>query len=147
MKKLITFLAIVAAVSSASALEIGVHAGKNYAYDDNSAGVSLTKHWDKVSGEVSFDRVVTGTPSDRYSVVAGYDLAQFAGFTVTPKVGGAFLKPSVGPNGYAGLVGVGVSYPLTAKVKLGVDYNYQVGQDRTQKLDGSALTASVKYSF
>jgi opacity protein-like surface antigen len=145
MKKSLVLIALVAAMASASALELGLRSGKNYAYDDSSAGVSLTQNFGAYSAEVAFDRVVTGKPSDRYSLVGGYDIAKFGGVTITPKVGVSFIKAST--NGYAASVGVGASYNITKPVKLVVDYSYQMGQDRTSKLDGSSLMASIKYAF
>jgi outer membrane autotransporter protein len=50
-------------------------------------------------------------------------------------------------DGYAALVGAGVSYPLNKQVALTGDYRYQAGQSRISSLNGNTISAGLKYSF
>jgi outer membrane autotransporter protein len=50
-------------------------------------------------------------------------------------------------DGYAAVVGAGVSYPISKKVALTTDYRYQAGQSRVNTFDGSTLLVGAKYSF
>jgi hypothetical protein len=57
------------------------------------------------------------------------------------------LSNQTGANGYALLVGLGVSMPVATKVSVGLDYTRQYGQDRVNAFDGNRLSANVKYAF
>ena len=50
-------------------------------------------------------------------------------------------------DGYAALVGAGVSYPLSKTVALTADYRYQAGQSKVSQFDGSTVAFGAKYSF
>ena len=47
----------------------------------------------------------------------------------------------------AGLVGAGVSYPLTKQVSATADYSYQFGQKRVDQFNGNTVAVGLKYSF
>ena len=149
MKKLAIASLLALAAISASAVEVGVTAARDYAGTDRDAyGVTLGQSYGKVGVTAGFDRATKGTNNqDRYTVVAGYDVAKVGVFTITPKVGAAYLNNQTGADGYALLVGAGVSAPIASKVSLGLDYTRQYGQDRVNTFDGNRLTASVKYAF
>jgi len=149
MKKLAIASLLALAAISASAVEVGVTAARDYAGTDRDAyGVTLGQSYGKVGVTAGFDRATKGTNNqDRYTVVAGYDVAKVGVFTITPKVGAAYLNNQIGADGYALLVGAGVSAPIASKVSLGLDYTRQYGQDRVNTFDGNRLTASVKYAF
>ncbi len=150
MKKIAIATVIALAAASASALELGVSATRDYsgAENRNGGGISLGEQYGKVSITAGFDRFTKGNnDQDRYSLVAGYDVAKLGAVTVTPKVGVAYLNNQTSADGYAMTVGVGATLPLTKQVSVGLDVARQYGQDRVQASDGNAVTVGVKYRF
>lgn len=150
MKKLAIASIIALAATAASALELGVTHTRDYsgAESRNGAGVSLTQRYGKVGVTAGFDRFTKGSnDQDRYSLVAGYDVAKVGAFTVTPKLGAAYLQNQVGENGYAMTVGAGVSTPLTKQISLGLDVARQYGQDRVKASDGNTVALGLSYKF
>lgn len=136
------------AASMASAVELGINASRDMANTDRTGyGVTVGQKFDKVGITAGFDRYTTGTDLDKYSVVGSYDVAKFGGVTVAAKAGGAYLNQKTGNDGYAWLVGAGVEYPVTKQVSLTADYRYQIGQSRVSSLDGSTISAGMKFSF
>jgi opacity protein-like surface antigen len=149
MKKFAIATMIALAASAASALEVGVTAGRDYAGTSrNVAGLTVGQNLGPVGVTVGVDRATQGAnDQDRYSLVAGYNVAKFGAVTLTPKVGAAYLSNQRGSDGYAMTVGIGASMPLTKQVTVGVDYARQYGQDRVQSFDGDRVTAGVTYRF
>jgi hypothetical protein len=153
MKKLVIMAVLAASVAAASAMDIGIRGGRIGGVDTtnvglNTAGVTLGQQYGKVGAEVAFDRTTNGVANlNRYSVVGSYEVMKLAGFTFAGKAGAAYLDSSVGDDGYAALVGAGVSYPLTKKVSLVADYAYQMGQERVKYLNGNMVSVGAKYSF
>lgn len=150
MKKIAIASIIALAATAASALEVGVVGTRDYsgAENRNGAGITVGQSYGKVGVTAGFERFTKGTnDQDRYSLVAGYDVAKIGPVTVTPKVGVAYLNNQVGENGYAMTVGVGASVPVTKQVSVGLDVARQYGQDRVQAFDGNRVTVGVKYKF
>ena len=150
MKKIAIVSIIALATTAASALEIGTSVTRDYsgAENRNGAGLSLTQRYGKGGVTAGFDRFTKGeNDQDRYSVVAGYDVTKIGAFTVTPKLGVAYLNNQVGENGYAMTVGAGVSTPITKNVSLGLDVARQYGQDRVKASDGNTVALGVSYKF
>lgn len=150
MKKFAIASMLALAALSASAVEVGVTATRDYsgAQDRNGGGITIGEKFGAVGITGGFERFTKGTnDQDRYSLVAGYDVAKLGVFTITPKVGVAYLNNQGSADGYAMTVGVGTSVPVAKQVSLGLDYARQYGQDRVSQFDGNRLTASVKYSF
>ena len=150
MKKIAIASIIALAATAASALEVGVVGTRDYsgAENRNSAGVTVGQSYGKVGVTAGFERFTKGTnDQDRYSLVAGYDVARIGLVTVTPKVGVAYLNNQSGQDGYAMTVGVGASMPLTKQVSVGLDVARQYGQDRVQAFDGNHVTVGLKYRF
>ena len=150
MKKIAIASLIALAATAASALEVGVTTTRDYsgAENRNGAGVTVGEQFGKVGVTAGFERFTKGTnDQDRYSLVAGYDVAKLGPVTVTPKVGVAYLNNQVGQDGYAMTVGVGASMPVTKQVSLGLDVARQYGQDRVQAFDGNRVTVGLKYKF
>lgn len=148
MKK--TFIAsmLVLAASVASAVELGVTAARDYSGADRSSyGVTLGQKYGAVGVTAGFDRTDTGVRQDRYTVVGSYDLTKIGPVTVSAKAGGAYLDNTGGNTGYAALVGVGATIPVTKSVAATVDLTNQIGQDRVQSFDGNRITAGLKFSF
>ena len=150
MKKIAIASIIALAATAASALEIGTSVTRDYSGAENrhGGGITLGQQYGKVSVTAGFDRFTKGSnDQDRYSLVAGYDVAKVGTVTVTPKVGVAYLNNQIGENGYAMTVGVGASVPVTKQVSVGLDVARQYGQDRVQASDGNTVTVGVKYKF
>ena len=150
MKKFAIASILAVAAISASALEVGVTTTTDYSAPSARQGFGATvgEKFGTVGVTAGFERFTTGTnDQDRYSVVAGYDVAKVGAFTITPKVGVAYLNNQTGQDGYAMTVGVGASMPVTKQVSLGLDVARQYGQDRVSQFDGNRVTAGVKYKF
>lgn len=150
MKKIAIASLIAIAATTASALEVGVTATRDYSGEPNrnGAGITLGQKYGAVGLTAGFDRFTKGTnDQDRFSLVAGYDVAKVGVFTVTPKVGVAYLNNQTGADGYAMTVGAGVSTPITKQVSLGVDVAHQYGQKRVQSSDGNTVTVGLTYKF
>jgi hypothetical protein len=153
MKKLLVAAAILAAFSSAQAVEVGVFAGEDVSHQDSAVnhsnfGATAGEHFGPVSASLEYARLnQTGANQNKYSVVAGYDVVKVGNITVTGKVGASYLDNQVAADGYAGRVGVGASVPLASKVSGTVDFYHQVGQERVKSFNGNTVTAGVKYSF
>jgi hypothetical protein len=149
MKKIAIATVSALAATAASALEVGVTTARDYAGDNrNAAGITVGQKFGAVYMTAGFDRATLGTnDQDRYSVVAGVNVAKLGPVTVGVRAGGAYLNNQTGADGYAAVVGVGASVPVTKQVSLTVDVTRQYGQDRVQSFDGDRVTAGVKYRF
>ncbi len=149
MKKIALATVLALAATMASAVEVGVTATRDYSGDNrNFGGVTIGQKYGAVGVTAGFERSAVGSnDQDRYSLVAGYDLAKVGQITVTPRLGVAFLDNQTSANGYAMTVGVGASVPVTKKVSVGLAVDRQYGQDRVNQFDGNRVTASVKYGF
>ena len=89
----------------------------------------------------------TGTDLNKYSLFGSYDVTKVGAATIAVKGGVAYLDQKNTTDGYAALIGAGVSYPLSKQFALTADYRYQTGQSRISNLDGSTVSAGLKYSF
>lgn len=150
MKKIAIASLIALAATTASALEIGVNTTRDYsgAENRNGAGITVGQSYGNVSLTAGFDRFTKGAnDQDRYSLVAGYNVAKLGSATVAVKTGVAYLNNQTGADGYAMTVGAGVSVPVTKQVSLGVDVARQYGQDRVKSSDGNTVTAGLVYRF
>ena len=158
MKKIIAIWAVVVgamllAVSSAFAVEVGVNGGGVSGGNAGGiAGVTVGEKFGKFGVDAGFARGWQDvTTTDRWTLVGGYDVANVAGVTVTPKIGYAYLNNSSTtainrtPSASAGLVGVGLSYPVTKQVSATADYAYQFSANSNNI--GNVLTAGLKYKF
>jgi opacity protein-like surface antigen len=148
MKKIAIASILALSAVAASALEVGVTTTRDDTGARNATGFTVGNNYGRLGVAAGFERFTQGAnDQDRYSIVAGYNVAKIGAITVTPKVGAAYLNNQTGQDGYAATVGIGASMPLTKKVTVGVDYARQYGQDRVQSFDGDRVTASVKYRF
>ena len=149
MKKTAIATILALAAVSAQALEVGVSTTADYSGVNKSTGYGLTlsKPVGKFGVTAGFDRFTAGSNQDRYSLVAGYDVAKFGPVTLTPKLGLAYLTNQRGADGSAITVGVGASMPLTKTVSMTLDVARQYGQSRVQGSDGNAVTAGLAYRF
>lgn len=149
MKKLAIMAAMVIAVGSASALDLGVRGVHTANASADLVGVTVGQKFGPVGVEGAFDRSTRGTGSvNKWSLVGSYDVATFAGVTVAPNVGVSVINPSKGvADGAALSVGVGASYPLVKHVSLVADVSRQFGQHRVSAFNANVVSAGVKYSF
>jgi outer membrane autotransporter protein len=147
MKKMILVAALMAAFS-AQAVELGINASRDTASSDrNGYGFTVGQKFDKVGITAGFDKYTTGTELSKYTLVGFYDVTKVGAATLAVKGGVAYLDQKNTTDGYAALVGVGVSYPLSKQVALIADYRYQVGQSSVNSLDGGTVAAGLKYAF
>ena len=150
MKKLAIATVLALAAFSASAVEVGVNGSYDFgsSNDRPGAGITLGQKYGKMGVTAGFDRYTKGNEQNKWSLVGSYDVATIAKTTVAVKAGAVYLdNMSRVSNGYAALVGAGVSYPLTKTVALTADYRYQAGQSRVNQFDGSTVAFGAKYSF
>lgn len=148
MKKLAIIAILAASVSAAMAADVGLRVGRNTGSDTSMVGVTVGMPVGRFGAEAAFDRSTVGAINvNRYSLVGSYPVATVMGATVAAKAGAAVIDPSVGSNGLVGVVGVGVSYPLTKNVNLVADYAYQRGASSVRAYSGNMFTAGAKYSF
>ena len=150
MKVKLALVALMLA-GSAQAIEVGVTANRDYSQnpDKNGFGVTVGEHFGKTSVTGGFERYTQNSnDTNRYSLVAGYDVAKFGDVTITPKVGVAYLNPTTTENGWQATAGVGASYALTKSVALTADYRYQTSlQSRVDNFNGNVVSAGLKFSF
>ena len=180
MKQIVIASLLAIASISASALEVGVTIGNNYAKNSASRshepiigpmqwsngtdrteyGITIGEKFGRVGITAGFAQSNGGTPitiptdgpykdqaQNRYSLVAGYDVAKIASVTFTPKLGITYLDNARDANGYAVTLGAGVSMPITKRITLGVDYVRQHGQARVNQFNGNRIQFSTRYTF
>ena len=154
MKKVLVALALsLGLIGTASAVTLGVNGGVITGGNDGGvAGVTVGEKWGKIGVDAGFARGWgQNTTSDRWTLVAGYDVARVVGVTVTPKIGYAYLDNSnttiamATPSASAGLVGVGASLPITKQISATADYAYQFSGSSNN--NANVITAGLKYSF
>lgn len=148
MRKFAIASLLALAAVSASAVEVGVTGSEDFANKDRGGfGVTVGQHYGAFSATAGFDRYTSNNSLNKYSLVGGYDVTKIGTATLTAKAGVAYLDQSTGPDGYAALVGAGVSIPVTTKIAATIDYRYQAGQSRVNNLNGSSVLVGAKYSF
>ena len=150
MKKIAIATLLALAAVSASAVEIGVNGSYDFGGSNErpGAGITIGQKYNKFGITAGFDRYTKGTDQNKWSLVGSYDVATVAGATVAVKAGAAYIdNAGKTVDGYAALVGAGVSYPITKAVSLTADYRYQAGQSRISSFDGSTVAFGAKYSF
>ena len=153
MKKIAIATLLAVAVVSASAVEVGVNGSYDGTKHDHAGyGVTVGEHFGSFSATAGYDRY-SNNNLNKFSVVGGYDVAKVGTATLTAKAGVVYLDQEAGKtyskdrNGYAGLIGAGISIPVTKSVSATADYRYQAGQSRVNDLNGSTVLVGAKYSF
>jgi opacity protein-like surface antigen len=150
MKKLAIASVLALAAFSASAVEVGVNGSYDFGGSNErpGAGVTVGQKFGKMGVTAGFDRYTKGADQDKWSLVGSYDVATIANTTVAVKAGAAYLSNTGNvADGYAALVGAGLSLPVNKTVALTADYRYQAGQSRVNQFNGSTVAFGVKYSF
>ena len=147
MKKVILSAALLAAFS-VHAVEVGVNGSADLANTDRAGyGLTIGEKMGKFGVTVGFDRYSKGVDLNKYTMIGSYDVTNIGSATLSAKAGVAYLDQKNANDGYAALMGVGVSYPITSKIAATVDYRYQAGQSRVKSLNGNAISAGLKYTF
>jgi hypothetical protein len=153
MKKSLLLVALMVISGAASAVDLGVYGaygkGTN-GHSEQAAGVSVGQAFGEFGVQGTFDRSTSNTYNvNRYTVTGSYDVFKIGPVQTNVHAGVAYLQPQElkVSNGGAGLAGVGVAYPLTEKVKLVADWDYQKGNNITKAYNGNYISAGAKYSF
>lgn len=144
--KMAIAVALTAAATTASAVELGiVGGGATGSNDGGLAGVTVGEKWGKVGLTAGYAQAwLSKGDQNRWTVVGSYDVYQNKSFVVSGKVGYAYLNQTA-HSGSAGLVGVGVEIPLNNKFSLTADYTYQFAQNSQN--NANVLTGGIKYRF
>jgi len=150
MKKFAIATLMALAAVTASAVELGVNGSYDYGSPTQrpGAGITIGQKYDKFGITAGFDRYTKGTDQNKWTLVGSYDVYTVGAATFAVKAGAAYIDNTGNtPDGYAGLVGTGVSYAVAKNVALTADYRYQFGQSRINQFDGNTISTGVKFSF
>ena len=151
MKKIALATLLALAAISASAVEVGVVGGMDILeghHNRDTYGLTVGQHFNAFSVTAEALREQKGD-TNKFNLVGGYDITKIGTATLTAKAGVAYIDNSTinHSNRYAGLVGAGLTVPVTSKVGLTVDYRYQAGEHNYKSFDGSTVLVGAKYSF
>ena len=148
MKKLIVCTLLGLAAVSASALELTVSAGRDFAdINRGFGGITVGQSVGAATMSLGYQRTAVGTnDQNRFSLVGGYDVAKVGPVMITPMVGLAYVANKTSDNGVALTAGVELSMPVYKKVEAVLDYSYQLGQSRISS-NGGRLAVGVRYPF
>lgn len=149
MKKILMLAAMLLVSATASATDFGLVSNRNFAGTDRTGfGLTLGQKFGIVGVEAGYEKQNLGVDQTRWSLLGSYDVVSFEKrATLAVKGGAAYLDNQSGKDGYAWLVGTGLTVPLTSKLSATLDYRYQWGQDRVKSFDGATIGAGLKYSF
>lgn len=177
MKKLVIASLVALAATSASALELGVTANRISGDVDRSGyGVTLGHNFGKFGVEAGFNRFAgEGVDQNRFTVLGTMPVTSIGKVAVTAKAGVAYLDNSSNltsvsavtrcrgrshrcvtststtstavADGFAAVVGVGATLPLTNKLAVTADYRYQRGQEKVNAFNGSNVSVGLTYKF
>lgn len=149
MKKIAAALAIAIAAFSAQALDLGITGSRDYAGTGrNGVGVTVGQSYGKVSATAGVEQFNQGKNNQtRYSLIGGYKVGSVGPVSFGVNGGVAYLENQYAADGFALVVGVGASVPVTNKITATLDVSRQYGQDRVQTLDANKVTAGLKYAF
>lgn len=147
MKKF-AIIALLAIVTTASATDFGIRAGRNTSGGLDNAGVVVDQKFGSFGAEASFDRTaVKRSTENKVGLLGTYDVATVFGTTVTAKAGGVITEPKSAKAGASVVAGVGLSYPVAKNVSVVADYAYQFDKSRVSAFNGNTVSAGIKYSF
>jgi hypothetical protein len=148
MKKTLISLAILTAVSTASALDFGAGYSRNTTTDVNGYGLSATQSWGPVSLTAAVDRFdAVGGVHDYISVLAGYTVAKIWGVSVDGQFGASYVHAESAVDGLTSVFGLGASLPLTKSMSLTGDVRRTLGGGSMKVHDGTTVGVGLKYSF
>jgi len=144
-KKMAFAVTLATAVTAASAWEVGVVGGGTTGSNDGGlAGVTVGQKWNKFGLTAGYSQAwLQYGDQNRWSLVGSYDLYQNQTVSVAAKLGYVYLNQKQN-EGSAGLVGVGVEFPLS-NFSLTADYAYQFAENSGNNTN--VITGGVKYRF
>jgi outer membrane autotransporter protein len=150
MKKFAIAAVLALATMAANAVEFGIVGStveqKNHFTD--SVGLTVGQHFGKFSVTAEADRDVTKN-INKFSTIGGYDVLTLGTATFAVKAGAGYVDTTklIPADRIVGLVGVGVSVPVTKTVAMTADYRYQEGRDQAKTYNGNTFTVGAKFSF
>ena len=146
MKKIMTAVAIFAAMTTVSATELSVNYVRDFNLDKN--GVALTATTGSVLGakpEVSLTHV-TGAYT-RYAAGANYEVLGVGPVKVSLGGSGVFQSTQNASNGFGLVVGARASMDLMKNVALVARVDQFFGQKRIEGYNGVTTTVGLSYKF
>jgi hypothetical protein len=149
MNKILVALALVLAAGNASAMDLGTGISRDYA-GSNRGGLNLTlgQKYGVFGVTGGYESFTLGPNNqNRYSLVGSYDYAKLGSAKFDVKAGVAYLNNQTSSDGYAMLVGTGVTIPVTKGVAATFDLRRQYGQDRVSSFNGNTIGGGLKFSF
>jgi opacity protein-like surface antigen len=147
-KSLIAAALAMALTGTASAVDFGItgsydHVSPNYFA--SGFGLTASQRFGTKGVYLGYDRFPDINYS-KYTVQGGLDVATAGSALLTIKSGIAYLDSRY-RDGFALLLGVGATFPLTDKLSITADYRHQWGQEKVNKYNGNQVIFGVTYSF
>jgi opacity protein-like surface antigen len=152
MKKIALATVLALAAVSASAVEVGVVGGTDFLNNGGNrgtAGLTIGQHFDKFSVTAEGLRE-TRNNTNKYNLLAGYDVAKLGSATFTVKAGVSYIDNGTitqHSDRYAGVIGAGVSIPVTSKIDATVDYRFTDTKENVVGFQGNTVLVGARYSF
>jgi len=147
MKKVLAAIAIAAAAGTASAADLTVNYNRDTSNKINGGGLALSASVEKATVAVTFDRFAKGTDVDSYGVLGSYEIFKLGKLGVSGQLGLSYLDVERGRNGFAGTVGLGVSYPITKKISIVADANRIMPEDKIKSQEATIVSMGIRTSF
>lgn len=149
MKKIAIATLVALAATTASALEMGVTASRDYSgVDRNGFGVFVGDRAGRGAIQFGVEQFTNGgNNQDRVTAIGSYDLTKAGPVTLSAKGGVAYLNNQTSTDGVAALVGVGASLPINKVLSFDATVVRQYGQDRVSQFDGNVVTAGLRVKF
>lgn len=148
MKKIAFATILAVATISASAVEVGLTATRDYAgVNRNGGGITIGTQVAGFGVTGGFERAQLGQDQTRFSVVADKQVATLGPVALTGRVGVAYLDNQTSRDGFALTAGVGANYVLTKSTTLTLAADHQYGQTRVGQFDGNRVTVGLKTGF
>ena len=150
MKKIAIATILATAAIAASATEYGITATRSFVSgaDRSGFGVTATEKVGSYGVTAGLERLVDNPRQQtRVSLVASREVAKLGKASFDVRAGGAYLNNETGADGFAAVVGGGVTYPVTQKVSVTAGLVHQFGQHRVTDSNGNQFSTGVKVAF
>jgi predicted porin len=154
MKKIAIASILALAAISASAVEVGIIGGETFqsnSHTSNPAGITVGESFGKfgVTAEIDHNfKKKNSIEANNFNLIGSYEVAKLGATSIGLKAGVGYVDSRNGqPNGYEGLIGAGVTIPVTTKISATADYRYAKAQDRISSQSGNQALIGVKYAF
>lgn len=152
MRKFALATVLALAAVSASAVEVGVVGGTDFldnGANRGTAGLTISQHYGPVSAIVEGLRE-THNNTNKYNLLAGYDVTKIGTATLTVKAGVSYIDNSAitqHSDRYAGVIGAGVTIPVTNHIAATVDYRFTDTKDNVTGFQGNTVLVGARYAF